>query len=131
MDDIGQGAEPESPQVAPPGQREPASRFKQLPRTSLGRWAMWLVVAYLVMFYGNYWLGMSGVVPPSARVVSIVVSIASLIAGFAAGALAVIAMISERERSWVLWIASLVMVNVLLLLVGEFVLSALVPALRH
>jgi hypothetical protein len=128
MDESGTGGGAEAtqgePTVLPPS---PPSTFGSLPKTKAGRWAVWLMVAYLALFFPNFWLGMTAVLPP---VVTIPVGILALALGLACGVVALVAIIRGRERSWVLWLPVVATVGVVFLLAGEL-LSALLMLPQH
>jgi hypothetical protein len=46
----------------------------------------------------------------------------SFLCGLAGGIVALIAIIRQHERSWVLWLALLPMLNVFIFLLGEFLI---------
>ena len=88
------------------------SRWK--PGTRLGWWAVWLMLAYVMMYIITMAvIALRLSLPP-------VYGISMLLCGLAAGVLGLVALVKEHERSWIVWIALLPGVFVLFLLIGEF-----------
>ena len=54
-----------------------------------------------------------------------------LLCGLAAGVVALIAIIKQHERSWLVWIALLAGAFVLFLLLGEFLVPLIIPGTGH
>ena len=104
----------------------PENRLFCLPTTKLGRWSMWLAVAFIVMFAINsVFIGALGTstneaVNAFSRTVMPFYGIAMLMVGVSAGAVGLISIIKDHERSWVAWATVLPLVFVLFLLIGEF-----------
>lgn len=99
----------------------------RLPTTSLGRWSMWLGVAFLAMFALNsVFVGIFGATTdPQLNYISRTYmpyyGIAMLLVGFSAGIVALVAVIRQRERSLVTMLTVLPALFVVVLLVGELV----------
>ena len=104
----------------------PENRLFSLPTTKLGRWSMWLAVAFIVMFAINsVFIGALGTstneaVNAFSRTVMPFYGIAMLMVGVSAGAVGLISIIKDHERSWVAWATLLPLALVLFLLIGEF-----------
>ena len=104
----------------------PENRLLSLPRTKLGRWSMWLAIAFIVMFAINsVFIGALGTsaneaVNAFSRTVMPFYGIGMLMAGVSAGAVGLISIIKDHERSWVAWATLLPLALVLFLLIGEF-----------
>lgn len=102
------------------------NRLFSLPTTKLGRWSMWLAVAFIVMFTINsVFVGALGTstneaVGAFSRIVMPFYGIGMLMVGVSAGAVGLISIIRDHERSWVAWATLLPLVFVLFLLIGEF-----------
>jgi peptidoglycan/LPS O-acetylase OafA/YrhL len=104
----------------------PENRLFSLPATRLGRWSMWLAVAFIVMFAINsVFVGALGTstnetLDAFSRTVMPFYGIGMLILGASAGAVGLISIIKDHERSWVAWATLLPLAFVLFLLIGEF-----------
>ena len=104
----------------------PEDRLFSLPKTKLGRWSMWLAVAFIVMFAVNsVFIGALGTstndtVDAFSRTVMPFYGIGMLLVGASAGAVGLISIIKDHERSWVAWATLVPLALVLLLLIGEF-----------
>ena len=61
------------------------------------------------------------VLVPWRQVVLLFYGIFMLLCGFAAGTIGLIAMIRQRERSWLVWITILSGLFVLVFILGEFI----------
>ena len=104
----------------------PANRLFSLPTTRLGRWSMWLAVAFIVMFAINgVFVGVFGTTTNEAmnafsRNVMPFYGIGMLLVGLSAGVVGLISIIKNHERSWVVWATLLPMAFVLFFVIGEF-----------
>ena len=104
----------------------PEDRLFSLPKSRLGRWSMWLAVAFIVMFAVNsVFIGALGTstneaVSAFSRTVMPFYGIGMLMVGASAGAIGLISIIKDHERSWVAWATLLPLALVLFLLIGEF-----------
>jgi succinate dehydrogenase hydrophobic anchor subunit len=104
----------------------PENRLFSLPTTKLGRWSMWLAVAFIVMFAINsVFVGVLGTstnetVNAFSRTFMPFYGIGMLMVGTSAGVVGLISIIKDHERSWVAWATLLPLAFVLFLLVGEF-----------
>lgn len=83
------------------------------PTTHLGWWAVWLMIIY----FGAYVMTGVGVglrlnLPPVSGMLMLLV-------GFAASVLALIALIRNHDRAWLVWLALLPGVLGLIMLIGE------------
>ena len=102
------------------------NRLFSLPTTRLGRWSMWLAVAFIVMFAINsVFIGVLGTSTNEttnafSRTVMPFYGIGMLMLGASAGAVGLISIIKDHERSWVVWATLLPLALVLFLLIGEF-----------
>lgn len=83
-----------------------ASHFNEGPHTKLGWWAVGLAIASILLMFAWMFL------PGGAGL--------SFLCGLAGGILALIAIIRQHERSWMLWLALLPMLNVFVFFLGEF-----------
>jgi len=98
----------------------------RLPDTSLGKWSMWIAVAFVAMFAINMVLvGVFGTTTNAAynafsSTYLPYYVIAMLGAGVTAGIVGVVAMLMQKERSVVTLLAVLPALFVIFLLVGEF-----------
>ena len=105
---------------------EPANGFLRLPTTRLGRWSMWLAVAFIAMFALNTLaLGVFGTTTNEtlnafSRNVMPFYGIAMLLVGISAGVVGLTSIVKNHERSWVVWATLLPLAFVLSLLIGEF-----------
>lgn len=91
------------------------------PRTRLGTWAVWLMAAFVVMFLINSFVFM----PTSSdaawrQVILPFYGIFMLLCGLAAGIVGLVAVIRQRERSWLVWLTILPLLWVLFMVLGEF-----------
>jgi hypothetical protein len=85
-----------------------SSHFNERPHTTLGWWAVGLAAASILLMFGWMFL------PGGAGL--------SFLCGLAGGIVALIAIIRQRERSWVVWLALLPMLNVFVFFLGEFLI---------
>lgn len=103
-----------------------ADRFFSLPSTRLGKWSMWLAVLFIALFVVNsfVFIPLSDSTSPTVNSIRETVlpfyGIALLLCGAATGVIALVSLLQERERSWVVWSAVLPLGFVLFLLLGEF-----------
>ena len=104
----------------------PENRLFSLPTTKLGRWSMWLAVAFMVMFainsvfIGAFGTSTNETMNAFSRTVMPFYGIGMLLAGVSGGVLGLISIIKNHERSWVVWATLLPLAFVLFLLIGEF-----------
>lgn len=83
-----------------------SSHFFEKPHTKLGWWAVGFAVAGILLVFawsilpGGAWLG--------------------FLCGLTGGILALIAIIREQERSWLVWLSILPMVHVFVFILAEF-----------
>ncbi len=98
-----------------------SSHFQDTPHSRPGRWALWLSAAFVVMFLINTFIFMpTSSDAPWRHVILPFYGIAMLLCGLAAMVLALIAVIREHERSWLVFLPLLPGLWVLFMLVGEF-----------
>lgn len=83
-----------------------ASHFNERPRTKLGWWAVGLALASILLMFAWMFL------PGGAGL--------SFLCGLAGGIVALIAILRQHERSWMLWLALLPILNVFVFILGEF-----------
>jgi len=103
-----------------------ASKLFSLPITKLGRWSMWLAVAFIVMFAIN--MVFTGILGTSTNETMNAFSrnflpfygIGMLVVGISAGVVGLISIIKNHERSWVVWATLLPLALVLFFVIGEF-----------
>ena len=99
------------------------SRWK--PGTRLGWWAVWLMVAYVVMYIITMAvIALRLSLPP-------IYGIFMLLCGLAAGIVSLVAIVKQHERSWLVWVALLPGIFVIFLLLGEFLVPLIFPGLAH
>ncbi len=98
--------------------------FWSLPSTALGRWAVYLAVAFIVLWVINSLVFMTTSFADEEwrELVLPFYGIGMLAIGFAAGVVGVIAVIRKRERSWVVWFTILPMLLVAMFVLGEIFL---------
>jgi len=95
----------------------------KMPTTRYGRWAVWLGVAFVVMFLVNTFVFMA---MPSLgdgtwrQSILPFYGILMLLCGLGAGVFSLLAIIREHERSWLVWIPLLPALWVIFMLLGEF-----------
>lgn len=95
------------------------------PATRLGWWAVWLMLAYLLMYIITMAvIALHLSLPP-------IYGLVMLSFGIAAGVVALIAILKHHERAWLVWIALLPGVFVLFLLLGEFLVPLIFPGTAH
>jgi cytochrome bd-type quinol oxidase subunit 2 len=103
------------------------SSFTRRPHTRLGWWAVGIFILFVLLFIVN-----AIVFIPAARGEAtarwVQVSLPNLgiflvLSGLAAGILGLIAIIKQRERSWLVWLAILPSAFILLLLLGDLLLA--------
>jgi hypothetical protein len=95
------------------------------PRTRPGWWAVWLLVAFGVLYIITMAvIALRLSLPP-------IYGLIMLLCGLAAGVVALIAVVKHHERSWLVWIALLPGVFTLFLLLGEFLLPLIIPGTAH
>lgn len=98
-----------------------SSRFNEMPHTKLGWWAVWLGVAFVVLFLINSFVFMpSSSDAPWRQVILPFYGIFMLLCGLASGVVGLIAVIRQQERSWAVLLTLLPGLWVLFMLVGEF-----------
>lgn len=104
----------------------PSSGFRSLPHTKLGRWAMWLAFAFVIMFAVNiaftaaFGMTTNEDMRSFSENVLPFYGIALMLVGLSSGVTALIAMIRDHERSWLLWAALVPFSMMLFFLIGEF-----------
>ena len=95
--------------------------FSEKPHTRLGRWAVWLAAAFIVMFSINSFVFMpTSSDAPWRHVILPFYGIAMLLCGLASGILGWMAVVRLHERSWLVLLTLLPGLWVLFMLVGEF-----------
>lgn len=98
------------------------------PDTTLGKWSLWLAVAFLAMFVVNSaFVGVFGqsndaVLNEFSRTYLPFYGIALMLTGAATGVLALLAIVRQRERSIVTLITLAPLLFVVVFLLGEFLL---------
>ncbi len=98
----------------------------KLPVTTLGKWSMWIAVAFIVMFAINtVFVGALGTsTDPGWQVFSSTYlpyyGIGMLAVGFAAGVVGLVAILKQRERSLVTLLTIVPALFVVVFLLGEF-----------
>ena len=102
-----------------------SDRSNLKPGTRIGWWAVWLLVAYVVMDI------ITTVVIPLQLSLAPVFGIIMLLCGLSSGIVALIAIVKHHERAVLVWIALLPGVSVLFILFGELVLPLIFPSTAH
>lgn len=101
-----------------------SSSLWQRPSTRLGRWAVGLAAAFVVMFIINSTVFMPAFQDaPDAgwgQALLPFYGIFMLLCGLTAGAVGLIAVIRKHERSWLVWLTILPGAIVLFFILGEF-----------
>jgi predicted membrane channel-forming protein YqfA (hemolysin III family) len=99
-------------------------RYFRLPGTKFGRWSFLLALIFVVLWLINTMLVGGVVVVPDSwnRVVMPIFGIFMLLCGLVSGVFALIAVIRQHEKSWLVWLPLLVGLFMLFLLVGEFLI---------
>jgi cytochrome bd-type quinol oxidase subunit 2 len=98
-----------------------SGHFLQAPYTRLGRQAVWLGGAFVVLFLINSFVFMPSTSDaPWRHLVLPFYGIFMLLCGLGAGVSGTIAVARERERSWLVWLTILPGLLVLFLVLGEF-----------
>jgi len=98
----------------------------KLPTTTLGKWSMWLGVAFIVMFAINsVFVGALGTsTDPGWRAFSQTYlpfyGIGMLLVGFSAGIVGFVSIVGQKERSFVALLMIVPTLFVLMFLLGEF-----------
>lgn len=111
-----------------------STHFMERPHTRLGWWAVWLMIAFAVMFVINAFVFMA---MPSLgdgtwrQTVLPFYGIAMLLCGLVSGAFGLVAITNEHEHSWMVWLTILPMAWVVFMLVGEFLIPLIFPSLAH
>ena len=109
------------PETHVPG--EPAALGKGVfsrPSTQLGRWSVALAGAFVLMIINSaVFMRLSGDVPWQATLLPFY-GITMILCALAAGIVALVAVIRQHERSWLVWLSLLVGLFVVVLLLGEF-----------
>jgi hypothetical protein len=86
-----------------------SARFIERPHTRPGRWAVWLMVAFVALFLIN----MTAFTPyfdsvtPFRQVFMPLYWAVMLLCGLGSGVCGVIALTRQHERSWLIWLALL------------------------
>ena len=96
------------------------SSFTGRPISQRGRWAFWLGAAFIILFLLN---GVLMQVPEKSgllRGLAIVYGWVLMLSGLASGVLSVVALLKDKERSWMALLPLLFAVYVVFMLVGEF-----------
>jgi hypothetical protein len=98
----------------------------KLPSTTLGKWAMWLAVAFIIGFMINS--ALVGIIGTSTNAAVNDVSrtympywgMVLFACGFAAGVVGLVAMLRDKERSLITLLTVIPMLFVIMFLIGEF-----------
>lgn len=95
-----------------------------MPKTKIGKWAMWLMMVFVIMFAVSqvfYMLTISGIKMASAEtIMAITVSIAGFASGIVAFILGLISIIMYKERSTIIYVVVVLGLFPLLFILGEF-----------
>ena len=97
------------------------SALWSFPATRLGRWAVGLMVVFVVMFLinGAVFMQLSGSSWWQENMLPFY-GILMVLCGMAAGIVGLVAVIRKHERSWLVWITILPLVFMLFLIPDEF-----------
>ena len=110
----------------PSAETAPVGTLSSLPTTKLGRWSMWLAVAFIMMFAVNSFVFMplSGVTNPTVTTFRTTVlpfyGIGMMVCGAVAGIVGLVSIIKDHERSWVAWLTLVPLAFVVFFVLGEF-----------
>jgi hypothetical protein len=110
------------------------THFKERPHTNLGWWAVWLMAAFVVMFFINAFVFMAF---PSLgdgawrQTVLPFYGVAMLLCGLVSGAVGLVAITYQHDRSWLVWLTILPMAWVVFMLIGELIVPLIFPELAH
>jgi hypothetical protein len=100
------------------------SSLWQRPGTRLGWWAVGLGAAFLTLFLINSAVFMPicgyGETPWWCQSLLPFYGIFTMLCGFSAGVIGLVAVICQRERSWLVWLTILPGAFVVIFLLGEF-----------
>jgi hypothetical protein len=103
------------------------SSFLHRPSTQFGWWAVGIFVLFILLFVVNAIVFVPAARgEPTARAVQVALpnfGIFLVLCGLVAGVLGLIAIIKQRERSWLVWLAILPSAFILLLLIGDLILA--------
>jgi hypothetical protein len=111
-----------------------STHFNNRPHTRLGWWAVWLMIVFVVMYIINTFVFMA---LPSfgdgtwRQVVLPFYGIAMLLCGLVSGAIGLVAITNEHERSWMVWLTILPLAWVVFMLIGELLVPLFFPQLGH
>jgi len=111
-----------------------SARFIERPHTRTGWWAVWLMVTFVAMFIINASVFMAF---PSLgdgtwrQTVLPFYGILMLLCGLVSGALGLVAITYQHDRSWLNWLTILPMAWVIFMLLGELLLPLIFPELAH
>lgn len=98
------------------------SGFRSMPATKLGRLAVYLAAAFVVLFAINsfVFMPMSGSAAPWRQTVLPYYGVGMMAVGFIAGVVGLLAVLRQRERSWLVWLTLLPLASVVFFVLGEF-----------
>ena len=98
-----------------------SSSLWQRPSSRLGRWAVGLAIAFVVMFLINSFVFMPATDNAWWRHALLpFYGIAMILVGLSTGIVGLIAVIRQHERSWMVWVTLLPFALMVFLLLGEF-----------
>jgi hypothetical protein len=97
-------------------------RVLRRPSTRLGWWAVWLAVAFEIFMFINsaVFMRLPEEVPWRVTILPFY-GIFMMLCGFTSGVAGLMAVIRQRERSWLVWLTILPGLFVVLFLIGEVV----------
>jgi hypothetical protein len=96
-----------------------SSSFLDLPATRLGWWAVGLGIAFVVMSISNTIIFMPSVGPSWwSQTILPYFGILMMLCGFAAGIVGLVAVLRNRDHSWLVWLTILPGTFVLFFVVG-------------
>lgn len=100
---------------------EQEPHFRALPRTPLGWWAVGITATHLVLIIINTFVFMPGAIAiPARQTLLPYYGIIMMLTGFAGGVVGLLAILRQRERSWLVWLTILPALMTVTFLLGEF-----------
>lgn len=95
-----------------------------MPKTKAGKWSVGLIIAFLLLFVGASQLLPATSVPnPVLGLVNVVAVITAGISGVAAFFTGLISIIKSKERSFLVFITTVIGLFVLIFVLGQFLVS--------
>ena len=103
----------------PKEKRQLAPLFLRLPTTRLGWWAVWIAIAFIMLFILNL-LGVNAVCSTSNPICSFFsfIYLLSVLCGLASGVVGLVAIIRKHERSLMVWLSILLCAFILYIVIS-------------